>query len=1430
MKIAQRLFPFGSAVVSVCLVLALTAHAQNAAPVANRVTDTVSESVRVTLKGNVHPLARAEFERGAVADSLPMKRILLLLKRSDEQEAALLALLDTQQDKSSPNYHKWLTPEEFGKQFGTSDADLQAIKTWLAAQGMQDISVGPGRNVIEFSGTAGQVRQAFTAEIHNYEVNGKLYVANATDPQIPAALAPVIAGIVSLHNFPKTSHAKFRGDVTRISGQDKLQPLYTFPDPNFNGQNFYGVGPGDFATIYSSKALIAGGNDGSGQTIAIVGETGIDPTDVGDFRAMFGLSNNFSSSNIILNGMNPGITSQDEESEADLDTQWSGAVAPGAAVKYVLSASTPASAGIDLSALYIVEHNLADVMSESYGACEGGLGSAGNAFYKALWEQAAAQGITVVVSSGDGGSAGCDDFAANPPVPATHGLAVSGIAGTPFNVSIGGTDFDQVNTWSNYWNTANDSTTGTSAKSYIPEIPWNENCAQLGLTGCGTNAPQGSVNIVAGSGGASSVYSKPAWQMGVSGMPNDNHRDQPDISLFASSGFTGSGYLFCQKDLTGIATCNLNSPHYTFHTIGGTSAAAPAFAGVIALVNQYAATHGGTSRQGNANVTLYALAKKSGASCAASSSEASGCVFNDVTKGNTYLAAKFGSSVGTNSVPCQGGSLNCSATVASSTGVLVDPNHHTTEAWTAAAGYDMATGLGSVNIGNLAAAWNTASTIATSTTLALSPTTGITHGANENVSVNITVKPNAGTGVPAGDVALVAKLADGSTLGVGQFTLTNGSISSAKTQSLPGGTYNVYAHYAGDGINAPSDSASVQVAVNKESSQTFVVIPAFDSQGNQTSTNASSVVYGSRYIIRMYVTNSSATASASGPPSPVCAAANELTCPTGTVTLTGNGNAVDGGAFTLNNNGYTRDIAPTLTGGTYSLVANYSGDNSYISSSSSTDTFKVTPAPSQTSFNSSNFYTLVGQPLSITALASVNVLGGVPPTGTFSFLEGTSPVAGTITVSPGVSGGYIQAGIGAIFNLVGQHSVTATYSGDASYASSATGTPMTVYAQYPTTVAITADSTNVLYGNSVNITATVTSSHVSPAFGGTLSFYSPFNGTMGAVTTTTSTDSSGNQILKSTFVYTPQTSAYITANYGGDTNYNSGSNTVFINVNVPDFALSTVPNVSFTAGQSGSTLISVQPVTSNPTSVALSCAGNLPIGYSCSFSPASVSLANGAAATSQLTLSPSATGNAIRSALRKPTHSWGIPWGKWPGAFNFAGAICVFAAFLWWSLRVRLARSHAISALAGLGLVCLAVGCGGGGSAYTPPTGGSGGPPTPTATTLTVATSSPKVANQTQVTFTATVAGQGTPSGSVDFYLNGSWYGNGVLTQGTASVTTTIAFPGIFTLTAKYGGDASHLASTAPGVPQAVTGSTVVQVNGQTGPLLHTANISVTLQ
>ena len=281
--------PFGFACkfVRLCVALFLIGGSAASGQVRPRVVQAVRNDQRITLKGNVHPLARAEFDLGAVVESQPITRMLLLLKRGDEQEAALRQYLDSQQDKSSPNYHAWLTPEEFGANYGPADADVQAVTDWLTNQGLTVEKVCSSKTVIEFSGTAGAVQSAFGTAVRNFEIGGKTYQANASDPQIPAALAPVIAGIVSLNNFPRQSQVRIVGQARKVAGKPGLEPLLTFPFPGGNG-SFYGMGPGDFATIYNTAPLLSENPkiDGTGQTIAIVGETNINVKDVQSFRQM----------------------------------------------------------------------------------------------------------------------------------------------------------------------------------------------------------------------------------------------------------------------------------------------------------------------------------------------------------------------------------------------------------------------------------------------------------------------------------------------------------------------------------------------------------------------------------------------------------------------------------------------------------------------------------------------------------------------------------------------------------------------------------------------------------------------------------------------------------------------------------------------------------------------------------------------------------------------------------------------------------------------------------------------------------------------------------------------------------------------------------------------------------------------------------------
>src|SRR5712691_3707114 len=655
--------------------------------VATRVTETVDDTNRIVLRGNVHPLARAEFETGVVADAQPVTRMLLLLQRSEGQETALRQLMEEQQSKNSPNYHAWLTPEQFGKQFGPADADVQAVTDWLRSHGFQVSKVSKGRTIIEYSGTAGQIRNAFGTEIHRYNVKGEEHFANVSDPQIPAALSPVVRGVVSLHNFRPKSFLHNAGTFRRNAKTGEVKPAFTFTDVN---GTFYAVGPADFATIYNINTTTA---TGLGQSIAIVGQSNINLQDVADFRNVFGLPANVPQ--VILNGPDPGLVSGDE-TESDLDVEWAGAVAQQAQIIFVTTQTTQTDsvAGVDASAVYIVDNNVAPVLSESYGSCEANLGASGNAFYNSLWQQAAAEGITVVISAGDNGSAGCDP--AQPPAnqnAASLGLGVSGFASTPFNVAAGGTDFDDVSNQTTFWNTTNASGTQASAKGYIPATTWNDSCARTAKAGnvsgvCTTVASDGS-DLVAGSGGSSTVYKgalKPSWQAGL----GDANRDIPDVSLFASDGGptgtpTKSFYVVCEadQDITGDSGCSLTkftstAPFHDFQAIGGTSAATPTFAGIVALINQVKGP-----RQGNANFALYNtynVAKAANNVCNSSSLSgaqltSNACVFYDTTKGNV-------------SVACVGGSPNCSntSTSANQFGIMAIG---TTPAFNTATGYDL---------------------------------------------------------------------------------------------------------------------------------------------------------------------------------------------------------------------------------------------------------------------------------------------------------------------------------------------------------------------------------------------------------------------------------------------------------------------------------------------------------------------------------------------------------------------------------------------------------------------------------------------------------------------------------------------------------------------------------------------------------------------
>jgi len=626
------------------------------------ITSAINEGQLVSVARSTPPLARQEFDQGPAPPSLPLDRMLLVLKRSAEREAALQTFLGELQQPSSPNYHKWLTPDEFGQRFGASDNDIQAVTFWLEGHGFQVQPVSRGRVVIEFSGTAGQVQQAFHAQIHKFVVNGAAHWANATEQQIPSALASAVAGVHTLHNFvssPQVSVTQTHIPVNSPGSQIA---------PQFSSGGTYYLTPGDYATIYNATPLYPT-ITGTGTTIAVVGRTNIIVQDIVSFRSLFGLPAN--PPKIVLNGPDPGDLGGGEEVEAVLDTTWAGVIASGATVDLVVSATTAASDGADLSELYIIDNNLANVMTESFGACEAQFSAAQEATYQSLAQQAAAEGITYTVSAGDAGSAGCEDF--NTETSATGPLSVNGLSSTPYNLAVGGTEFNENGNPALYWNPKN-GTNYASALSYIPEDVWNNNC---------TGAACGSGSILAAGGGASIFFSKPAWQSGVPGIPADGARDVPDVALSAAG---HDPYVLC---LEGSCTGSFAF----FYAVYGTSASAPSFASIVALINQKAG-----ARQGQIAPRLYQLAAGENlAACNASNTSAlpaSKCIFNDVT-------------VGTNAVP---GEANYNTAL---------------ETYPATVGFDLASGLGSVNIANLVNSW---STVAAAPGASLAPSS-LTFGA-----------------------------------------------------------------------------------------------------------------------------------------------------------------------------------------------------------------------------------------------------------------------------------------------------------------------------------------------------------------------------------------------------------------------------------------------------------------------------------------------------------------------------------------------------------------------------------------------------------------------------------------------------------------------------------------------------------------------------
>jgi subtilase family serine protease len=1239
----------------------LASQAQHIGPSA-RIVNPVDESQRVTLAHTVSPLANAANDRGAAPDGMQLDRMQLVLQRSPAQETALRQLIAEMNTPGTASYHQWLSPDQFGAQFGASDQDIATISSWLGGHGFTVSRVNPGKGTLEFSGSVAQLRNTFHTQIHKYSVNGETHFANANDPQIPAALAPAISGFASLNNFHPRSELQKLGKASMSPSTHQLSQ-WTWSN---GSANEYVLAPGDFAAQYDVQPLYTANVNGTGQTIAIINDSNINVDLVNQFRSLFNLPLN--PPQVIIDGNDPGVDGVNnpdgpngDSVEAYLDVEWSGAVAPNATIDLVVGGDTSLESGLILAMEHAVYGNIAPVISLSFGECEVNLGST-NAFLSGLWEQAAAQGQTVMVSSGDNGSAGCDND--NTQQFAINGQAVSGFASTPYNVAVGGTDFYYSDyatggaSIANYWSTTSTQLPTVSVKQYIPEQPWND--GPYGLDIFNQFTADGSTSIAGGSGGASNAaicsssystttgactgtlsgYPKPAWQTGT-GVPSDGVRDIPDVSLFAANGDNNSFYPICATD-GDCQTAGIGGNAVQIYGVGGTSASSPAFAGIMALVVEK------WGRQGQADNILYALKTQHPTD------------FHDVIHGS-------------NSVPCEfspASTPNCiSATPSDSpfgSGVTEGQIGNTTTKvpeYNATAGYNLATGLGTIDANNLVNDWNKVTLATTATTMTASQTS-FAHGTAITISGAVT-----GTPTPTGNVALMTDSTEPVNQGQAVFPLSSGAYSNAAVNYLPGGTYHIWGQYGGDSKNAMSTSTPpIQITVTPETPAISLHLfnAALGEYYPGTASNpGTSVDYGSQLMLSALVAPASQLTNLSNCDiqGTSCNVLGNFTAPTGTVTFTDNGSTVN--TAIMNAEDDAEYNAPFAVGA-HSVNATYNGDKSYNTvTASSPIAFTVVKDKPAFFFGVSNLNAngqiISGQPSVFNLIAEngaqynvANTTNGssiapvpvAPPTGTITLSSSPAGFAGTATLSSGIDpSDGARAGIGVVTlgSLTpGNYTLTINYSGDANYQGVIESTQAGAI-QVVAGSGLTASVTNarmvgsISPNSTITLTGTVTGSGTIAPTGGVIFFTSGFE--LGEITLT---PGAGDV---STFIVTLSSqdllpgSNFITLQYTGDSHYspsefNLTTGSPLANP-LSDFTLvpsATIVPVNISAGaSSGTDTINLASVNGFNGNVTLSCAATSPV--TCSV-PSPAALSNQSSTTATLTINvPAGTASGNYNVL-----------------------------------------------------------------------------------------------------------------------------------------------------------------------------------------------------
>jgi pseudomonalisin len=1088
----------------------------------DRLRGEITDSDMVRLPGNVHPALAHAVSEAAVNANFPMEHMILLLQPESAQQVALDQLVVQQHDPQSSQYHKFLTPDQYAARFGVSQNDIDRITGWLGQHGFRVEEVTANHLSIVFSGDAYAVQNAFKTEVKQYSLNGEMHHANSSDPQIPAALSDVVKGVVKLHDFHTRSFSQGLRPVGDLS-----KPLYTAsPSTHY-------LAPGDWATIYNVRPLYSSNLTGTGQSIAVVGRSNVKMSDIQSFRSQFGLPVN-NPTVTVAQGTDPGFTSDGDATEATLDVEWAGAIAPQAQVKFVISASTSTADGIDLAAMYAVNHNVAPILSVSFGSCEAEMGTE-LAFYNTLWQQAVSQGISVFVSAGDSGAAGCDGAGAS--IGTQRGI--NGMCSSPYATCVGGTEFKEGSNSGLYWLGGNNPVLGT-AQSYIPEVVWNES---------GTNGGSG---LVAGGGGASIQWPKPAWQSG-NGVPADGHRDVPDLAVSAAG---HDGYLIFYNGALSV--------------VSGTSASSPSLASFFAIINQkYNGSHG------NLNPVLYELAIKQG--------QGGGAVFHDIASGN-------------NSVPGIAG-------------------------YVAGAGYDLASGLGSIDALQLLNHWGDVSVNATFT-LNAAPTS-VTVQAGQNASIANVVAVSNGFDWP---VALsVSGVPTGVTATFSQSTFPspgsgNSSLQLASSSFTVAGSYTLIITASGGGI---SKTATV-----------LLTIAAIVPKCSLTATPAMlSLPLGQATNVRLTCTAqqgslpTSLAMSVSGQPSGMIAAFSSATLVpgTGTDSLTVNAtSAALAGSYNL---------VITASGGAYSQTINLPVTlavppnfaltlaSSSVSAVQATATAVIATVSDIGTFSNPTALSLSGLPIGMT--------------GSFSSNTFLAPGAGTsiLSLTPSLStppGKYTINVVGTGGGLVKSVPLVVTVTAAPSFTLSASASALTVQAaSLSGTVVLTVSN---LTGNfSAPVSFTVSGLPLNVAFSAP-NLAAPGSGSSTLTITALSTVTPGQHLIT------------VTATGG---TVAQSANILLTVLAVPGFTLKTdVPSLGVTAGATFTTTLSIVGQNSFNSPVTLTI-GTLPTGITASLSSNTISGTTGTAilniqtastlAPGSYTISLSGTSPLITTALPSQT-------------------------------------------------------------------------------------------------------------------------------------------------------------------------------------------------